>query len=92
MDLEKIVADHVTYLLLSYMEKGVFRIVLHQYFQCFYLAKGCHAKLDFVGKAEWRSNFRMFGINVHAHPYCACVFLTDSKTISAIVYFSYKLQ
>ena len=29
-----------------------------------------------------------FGINVHAHQYCACVFLTDSKTISAIAYFS----
>ena len=34
---------------------------------------------------------RTFGINVHVHPYCACVFLTDGKTISAIVYFSHKL-
>ena len=25
-----------------------------------------------------------FGINVHAHPYCACVFLTDSIIVSAI--------
>ena len=28
-----------------------------------------------------------FGINVHVHPYCACVLLTDCKTISAMVYF-----
>ena len=35
---------------------------------------------------------RTFGINVHAHPYYSCVFLTDSKTISDIVYVSNKLQ
>ena len=35
---------------------------------------------------------KVYGINVHTHPYCACVFLTDSKTISAIVYFSHKFQ
>ena len=40
--------------------------------------------------SQWQ--LRTFGINVHAHPYCACVFLTDSKTISAIAYFLHKLQ
>ena len=49
-----------------------------------------------IGKLELNAlqnaTLRTFGINVHAHPYCACVFLTDSKTISAIVYVSNKLQ
>ena len=35
---------------------------------------------------------RTLGINVHVHPYCACVFLTDSKTISAIVYEGLRSQ
>ena len=32
--------------------------------------------------SQWQ--LRTFGINVHAHPYCACVFLTDGK-VSALL-------
>ena len=42
---------------------------------------------DVPHKALLKNDLMTFGINVHTHPYCACVFLPGSKTISAIVFF-----
>ena len=52
----------------------------------------CPCFLIYAKPFKGKVCLRTFGINVYAHPYYACVFLTDSKTISAIVYFSHKLQ
>ena len=49
----------------------------------FFMLKVCIRLLKAYLDPE--NHLRTFGINVHAHPFCACVFLTDSKTISAIV-------